>query len=158
MSETLDLKREMLRHLVATLAYRGRVAVLNAPEDFADFRLSETTRTPAELLAHIGDNLQGSLYLMQGEMVYLNSLPLSWEEEIARFFINIKEFDAYLASDAPLAQPVEKIMQGPIADALTHVGQIVMMRRLAGAPVQADSYFNAQIIAGKIHEKYFVRN
>lgn len=157
MNKTLDLKREILRHLVATLAYRGGIAVLNAPENFAAFRIRETTRTPAEILAHIGDNIQGSLYLMQGELVYLNSSPLPWEEEIARFFSNVKEFDDYLASDEPLAQPVEKIMQGPVADALTHVGQIVMLRRLAGAPVQADSYFTAQIIAGEIDKKYFER-
>lgn len=83
---------------------------------------------------------------------------MPWEEEIARFFSKVKEFDSYLASDAPLAQPIEKISQGPIADALTHVGQIVMLRRLAGMPVEVDNYFAAEIVAGEIDEKYFEKS
>lgn len=153
--ETSDLKRELFRHLLATLAFRGGVAVANTPEDFASFRLKEDVRTPAELLAHIGDCVEGSHYLMQGEFVYLNSKPLAWNEEIKRFFSKIKAFDAFLASDARLKQPIEKIMQGPIADSLTHVGQIVMLRRIAGFPVQVDNYFAAEFAPGEIDEEYF---
>jgi hypothetical protein len=151
---TFDLKREFLRHLVAALTFRARIAVLDAPENFAAFKIDETIRTPAEILAHLGDLLQGSLYLMKGELVYLNSIPLDWEEEVRRFFCAAKEFDSYLASDAALNQPLEKITQGPIADALTHVGQIVMLRRVAGSPVRAESYFTAEIIPDKIHREF----
>ena len=147
-----DLKRELLRHVVATVAYRGRVAVSGAPTDFAAFRVNETTRTPGEILAHIGDLLEGSLHLVRGELVYLSSPPLPWEEGVARFFSAAKEFDSYLASDAPLACPVEKLIQGPVGDALTHVGQIVMLRRMAGKPVRAEGYFTAEIIAGQFNE------
>ena len=146
---TLDLKRELLRHLLAALAFRARIAVAGAPPDFAAFKLDETVRTPAELLAHLGDLLEGSLYLMRGEFVHLNSSPRVWNEEIERFFAAAEAFDSYLASDAPLGQPIEKIMQGPIADALTHVGQIVMLRRIAGSPVKSEGYFAAEIVAGK---------
>ena len=118
----LDAKRELLRHVVATVAYRGGVAVSDAPENFATFRVDETSRTPGEILAHIGDLLEGSHHLVKGEFVYLASSPLPWEEGIARVFSAVKGFDAYLASDAPLACPVEKLIQGPIGDALTHVG------------------------------------
>jgi hypothetical protein len=142
----IDLKRELFRHLVATLAFRARVAVSDAKPDFATFKINETVRTPGEILAHLGDLLEGSLVLMKGEFVVLNSAPLAWEDETKRFFSAVKEFDAYLASEAPLAQPIEKVMQGPIADALTHVGQIIMLRRVAGDPVKSESYFTAEII------------
>ena len=90
---------------------------------------------------------------MKGDFVYLNSQPLPWHEEIARFFSAAKEFDSYLATDAKLEQPIEKIMQGPIADSLTHAGQLVMLRRVAGAPVQINSYFAAEIIPGQIYSE-----
>lgn len=153
----LEVKRELLRHMVATVAYRGGIAISNAPENFAKFRVNETTRTPGELLAHIGDLLEGSLYLVKGELVYLKSTPLPWEEEIARFFSAMKEFDLYLASESPLACPMEKLIQGPIGDALTHVGQIVMLRRMAGKPVRVEGYFTAEIIAGEVNIETFRR-
>ncbi len=152
---TFDFKRELLRHLVATLTFRARIAVSGAPEDFAAFKIDKAIRTPAEILAHIGDLLQGSLYLMKDELVYLNSTPLPWKEEVMRFVSAAKEFDSYLASDAPLNQPIEKITQGPIADALTHVGQIVMLRRAAGAPVRIESYFFSEIVPGNIYRDFF---
>ena len=147
---TIDLKRELLRHLVATLAFRAKVAISDAKADFALFKINQTVRTPGEILAHLGDLLEGSLRLMKGEFVRLNSVPLAWKDETRRFFSAVEAFDSFLASDAPLAQPIEKITQGPIADALTHVGQIVMLRRAAGDPVKAESYFTAEIVPGKI--------
>jgi hypothetical protein len=139
--------------MVATVAYRGGLAITNAPDGFAEFRAHETTRTAGEILAHIGDLLEGSLYLLKGEMVYLTSDPLPWKEEVARFFSAVKKLDSYLASDAPLACPVEKLVQGPVGDALTHVGQIVMMRRMAGSPIRPGQYFTAEIVAGEIDEE-----
>lgn len=151
---TFDLKRELLRHLVATITFRGGLAVADAPENFAAFKISETIRTPAEILAHIGDLLEGSLYLMKGQLVYLNSAPLAWKEEVTRFFAAAKAFDAFLASDAPLEQPIEKITQGPVADALTHIGQIVMLRRAAGFPIRVEGYFTAEIVPDEIYTEF----
>ena len=151
----MDLKREVLRHMVATVAYRGGLAVVDAPESFASFRAHDTTRTPGEILAHIGDLLEGSLYLLKGEMVFLTSTPLPWKEEITRFFSAIKNLDSYLVSDAPLACPVEKLVQGPIGDALTHVGQIVILRRMSGNPIRPAAYFTAEIVAGEVNEETF---
>jgi hypothetical protein len=145
-----DPKRELLRHLVATIAFRGRVAIREAPENFSAFSLGGQARTPGEILAHTGDLLQGSVYLLKGEMVYLNAEPLAWDEEVKRFFAAVKELDAFLASDVSLAVPVEKLTQGPVADALTHIGQIVILRRAAGAPVRTEPYFTAEIIPGEI--------
>ena len=151
----MDLKREVLRHMVATVAYRGGLAVVDAPESFASFRAHDTTRTPGEILAHIGDLLEGSLYLLKGEMVYLTSAPLPWKEEVTRFFTAVKALDVYLASDAPLACPVEKLVQGPVGDALTHVGQIVMLRRMSGNPIRSAAYFTAEIVAGEVNQETF---
>lgn len=142
--------------MVATVAYRGGVAVVDAPESFAVFKAHESTRTPGELLAHIGDLLEGSLYLLKGEMVYLTSTPLPWNEEVTRFFTAVKNLDSYLASASPLAIPVEKLVQGPIGDALTHVGQIVMLRRMSGNPIHSPGYFTAEIVAGEVNEETFL--
>ena len=139
--------------MVATVAYRGGIAVSGAPESFAVFRVNEGTRAPGEILAHIGDLLEGSFYLIKGELVYLTSSPLPWGEEVSRFFSAAKRLDSYLASDAQLACPVEKLIQGPIGDALTHVGQIVMLRRVAGSPVRAESYFTAEIVPVSVGEE-----
>ena len=143
-----DAKMEMLRHLIATVAFRCRVAVDGAPADFAGFRPDDAVRSPGEILAHIGDLFTGSLYLLKGEFVELNSKPLPWRQEVERCYVAMRELDAYLASGSPLAFPVEKFIQGPIGDALTHVGQIVMLRRMAGHPVRQEPYFTAEIESG----------
>ena len=143
-------KRELLRHTVATLAYRGGKAVSNAPADFKDFRVAADARTPGEILAHIGDLLDWGLSIATGKQAWHNSTPLPWEEETARFFAALHAFDSYLASDQPLGSPVEKLFQGPIADALTHVGQIAMLRRIAGGPIRGENYYKAEIEAGRV--------
>ena len=125
----------------------------NAPNGFAAFRPHDTTRTPGEILAHIGDLLDWALRTAQGEYVFKVSAPLAWEDEAARFFAALKALDSYLASEGPLGFPVEKIFQGPIADALTHVGQIALLRRMAGAPIRGESYFRSEIEAGRVGEE-----
>jgi hypothetical protein len=149
-STSQEAKRAMLRHTIATLAYRGGKTVTNAPQGFATFRVGESTRTPAEILAHIGDLLDWALWQAKGQHRWHGSPPLPWEEEVARFFAALTRLDAFLASDEPLGYEAEKIFQGPIADALTHVGQIAMLRRLAGAPVRGENYFKAEIVAGRV--------
>lgn len=151
MDSTNDPARALLRHTLATVAYRGGKAVHDARSGFADFAIgSGTTRTPGAILAHIGDLFDWGLWLARGEKRWRNSTPLAWDEEIARFFATLKAFDDYLASDAPLSAPVEQLFQGPVADALTHVGQIALLRRLAGGPVRGENYFKAQIETGRV--------
>ena len=139
-----------MRHTVATLAYRGAKALRGAPEGFARFRAAEGSRTAGEILAHIGDLLDWALGLARGEYVWRDSEPLPWAEGSARFFDALAAFDQYLASEAKLGYPADRIFQGPVADALTHVGQIGMLRRLAGAPVKGESYFRAEIATGRV--------
>ena len=140
----------MLRHTVATLAYRGAKAVRGAPHSFAAFKASETTRTPAQILAHVGDLLDWALSIAKGAETWSNSEPLSWDKEVERFHAALKSFDDYLASDAELNASCERLFQGPIADALTHVGQIAMLRRIAGAPMKGENYSRAKIAAGRV--------
>lgn len=142
--------RELLRHAVATLAYRGGKALRGAPEGFATFQAGEKSRMPGQILAHIGDLLDWALSIAKGKQEWHDSPPLSWEQGTQRFFVALGAFDAYLATSEPMEAPAEKLFQGPIADALTHVGQIAILRRLAGAPVKGENYFRAEIVAGRV--------
>jgi hypothetical protein len=143
-------ERQLLRHTLATLAYRGGKALRGAPEGFSAYRASGTTRNPGQILAHIGDLLDWALSISQGKQEWHNSQPQSWETDSQRFFAGLAAFDAYLASGEPLGAPEGKLFQGPIADALTHVGQIAILRRMADAPVRAENYFRAEIAAGRV--------
>lgn len=140
----------LLRHTLATLAYRGGKAVRGAAPSFAAFHANPGTRTPAEILAHIGDLLDWGLALADGNHHWHNSTPLPWDAEIARFFAAMEALDARLASGRPLGFSAERLFQGPIADALTHIGQISLLRRMAGCPVLGENYFRAQIAAGTV--------
>jgi hypothetical protein len=145
-----DPKRELLRHTLATLAYRGGKTVRGAPAEFAGYRGSDTTRTPAQILAHIGDLMDWALSVSQGQEAWHNSAPLPWDQEVERFFAALGRFDAYRASDASLHESPEKLFQGPISDALTHVGQIAMLRRMAGCAVKGENYHRAEVAAGRV--------
>lgn len=145
-----DPSRQLLRHTLATLAYRGGKAVRGAPASFAEFRAAETTRTPGQILAHIGDLLDWALSLAEGQQRWHDSAPLPWEKEVERFFAALEGLENYLVSGAELHVAAEKLFQAPIADALTHVGQIAMLRRLAGAPVRGENYFVAEITTGRV--------
>lgn len=148
-----NTKREMLRHTLATLAYRGAKAVRGAPDSFAAFKASKTTRTPAQILAHVGDLLDWALSIAKGQETWSNSKPKAWELEVKRFHVALKRFDKYLAGKQRLSASCERIFQGPIADALTHVGQIAMLRRLAGEPIKGENYSRARIAAGRVGAK-----
>ena len=97
-----DNGRQMLRHTVATLAYRGGKALRGAPPGFSEFRVGDSTRTPGQILAHIGDLLDWGLSLAKGNQAWHNSDPLPWEEGTARFFKALHNLDKQLASSAPL--------------------------------------------------------
>jgi hypothetical protein len=147
---TSDPKRELLRHALATLAYRGGKAVRNAPEGFAVFHVDEGVRAPGQILAHIGDLMDWGLSIAMGTRTWHDSKPLAWEKEVERFFAAVKKFDDYLASNEPVNSTPEKLLQGPIADALTHVGQIAILRRMGGEPIKGESYYEAEITLGRV--------
>ncbi len=143
-------KREFIRHIVATVAYRGGKAIRNAPEIFANFKAGETCKTPLEILSHMGDLYFWALSQVKGDEVWRDSDALPWEQETERFFASLKAFDDYLASDSEIHAPIENLFQGPIADSLTHVGQLAMLRRLADSPIKGENYFKAGIEIGRV--------
>jgi len=143
-------KVELLRHTVATLAYRGGKALRGAPPSFSGFQAAPCVRTPGQILAHLGDLLDWAPSLAKGKQEWRDSPPRTWEEDCVRFFAALKAFDDYLASGAPLSTPPEKLFQGAIADSLTHVGQINILRRIAGAPIRGENYYRADIQAGRV--------
>ena len=145
-----DPKRELLRHMLATLAYRAGKAVRNAPDGFAEFQAGEGARTPGQILAHVGDLFDWGLSIAMGQRTWHDSKPLPWEQEVARFYVALTKFDNFLASNEPLQTSPEKLFQGPIADALTHVGQIGVLRRMAQDPVKGESYYDAEIEVGRV--------
>src|SRR3954454_7861298 len=144
---TADGKIEMLRHTVATLAYRGGKALRGAPAEFAGYG---SGRTPGAILAHICDLFDWALTLADGKQAWHNSRPQSWEADVARFFGLLEAFDRRLASGVPLNETPERLFQGPVADALTHVGQIAMLRRMAGCAMSGENYFVAKIETGRV--------
>jgi hypothetical protein len=149
MTSTPDPARQLLRHAVATVAYRGGKALRGAPSTFATFRTNETTRTPISILAHLGDLFDWALSIAEGKQAWRNAQPGEWTAESDRFFAALTRFDQYLAGDQQLHASAEKLFQGPIADALTHVGQLNMLRRIAGSPVRGENYYVADIAAGR---------
>jgi hypothetical protein len=146
----MDEKRALLRHTVATVAYRGGKAVRGAPTSFASYSADGSPRTPGKILAHIGDLFDWALSQAKGAEAWTDSTPLEWDREVERFFATLQRFDDFLASDASLAVPPERIFQGAIADALAHVGQLAMLRRLAGAKMKSENYSRADIVAGRV--------
>ena len=145
-----DSKRELFRHTLAMLAYRGGKAVRNAPATFANFHGGEGLRTPGQILAHMGDLFEWALSIAKGKQAWHDSKPLPWDKEVERFFEVLQKFDEFLASGAPVEAPLEKLFQGPVADALTHVGQIAILRRMAGSPVKGENFHKAEITVGRV--------
>lgn len=140
---------ELLRHTVATLAYRASKTFRGASAGFGAFRAAEGSRTPAEILAHMGDLFDWALSIANGQERWNNSAPLDWDAGVARFFASLEAFDRRLASHEPPAVSPALLFQGPIADALTHTGQIAMLRRMANQPVRGENYFRAHIEIGR---------
>lgn len=142
--------RLLLRHTLATVAYRGGKAVRNVPAGFESFRAAEGSRSAGEVLAHIGDLFDWAVSMIHGKQAWHESKPLPWEQEVARFFSALNAFDQALDQTAELPVSQEVLFQGPVADALTHIGQISLLRRLAAGPVKAENYAQAQIAVGRV--------
>jgi hypothetical protein len=140
----------MLRHTLATLAYRAGKVLRDAPPDFHAYQPVEPGRTAGQVLAHMGDLMDWALSIVEGRQTWNDSPPQAWDADVRRFFDSLARLDASLAGPLASATPSERLFQGPIADALTHVGQLAMMRRLAGAPIRGENYFKADIAAGRV--------
>jgi hypothetical protein len=144
----MDEKRELLRHTLATLAYRAARALDGAPDHFAGF--AGAGRMPVQILAHMGDLMDWALTAAVGKERWQTSQPSQWKLEKQRFFQALQAFDSFLASDGEIKAPIDRLMQGPVVDALTHVGQLAMMRRLSGTPTRGENFYIAAIAVGQV--------
>jgi len=147
----MERDRALLRHMLATIAYRGGKTIRGAPEEFASFRAEGSLNTPVMLLAHIGDLIEWAHHWCCGEeQSYKISEPLDWNSEVNRFYGSLESFDQHLASGGNLQTSLESMFQAPIADALTHIGQLALLRRMAGDPVPGEAYRLAEIVVGRV--------
>lgn len=143
-------QRALLRHLVATLAYRASKALRDAPNGFATFSAGPSMRTPVQIVAHMGDLMEWGVRMAQGVYLWRPEGSDDWDVEVKRFWAGVEALDQAIANTEILGHPPEVIFQGPIADALTHVGQLALLRGVAGAPVRPESYARAEIVAGRV--------
>jgi len=139
----------LFRHAIATLGHRFSVAVKDAPAGFADYTACPGARTPGQILAHMNVLVEWSTKVVTASSERPAEASLVWDQALHRFFTLLKAFDDAVVASNGSAIPIEKLLQGPLSDALTHVGQITMLRRMASSPVHAESYFRADIQPGK---------
>jgi hypothetical protein len=142
--------REYLRHALATLAYRGGKVLREAPPGFGSFRVGDTSRSASAILTHVCDLLDWSLSLLRGQEIWRDSSPGVWDDEVRRFFDTLGALDQRLAAPGALGCPWTRLFQGPIADAFTHIGQVALLRRVAGSAVRGENYFKAEIASGRV--------
>ena len=144
----MDEKRELLRHALASLAYRAARALEGAPDHFAGF--AGAGRLPIQILAHMSDLFDWALSAAVGHEEWHTTLPSDWDTEKRRFFQTLGMFDSFLASDAEVHASIERLLQGPVVDAMTHVGQLAMLRRLSGSPARGENFYVASIAVGQV--------
>jgi hypothetical protein len=140
----------VLRQLAATLAYRAAKVLRDVPSDFPHYTCGASTRQPVQIVAHLADLMAWGVTIADGDIKWTASGSDDWDDEVSRFFDGLALLDNALASDRPFKGSVDKLIQGPLADALTHVGQLAMMRGMAGVPVRPESYARAKIEAGRV--------
>jgi hypothetical protein len=141
----MDIQRETIRHFLAALAYRTQKALRGYDKDFSDFSPGNGTRTPKELVRHMASVLGYARTFFIGGVYRAEPLP-DFSKEIERFHKNIKDLSAHLAAGTELREiSLTQLLQGPISDAMTHAGQLAMLRRLAGSPVESENFIFAEI-------------
>ena len=142
----MDDKRLLLRHFLAALAYRTQKALRGASSDFGDFTAANDVRTPAELVRHMTSVLGYARTFFIGGRYWPEPLP-SLQDEILRFHEMLQDLARHLEAATPFLHDMtaEQLLQGPFADAMTHAGQLAMLRRLAGAPVAPENFVVAEI-------------
>jgi hypothetical protein len=147
---TTDPSRVVLRQLAATLAYRAAKVLRDAPPGFAGQAFGGATRQPVRIVAHMADLMAWGVSMTAGSTEWKAEGGDDWATEVERFFSGLAALDAAIAADGPFTGSIDKLIQGPFADALTHVGQLSMLRGMAGAPVRPESYARATIVAGRV--------
>jgi len=145
-----DVARATLRQLTATLAYRAAKVLRDVPSTFPGTTVGPATRRPVQIVAHMADLMTWGVSMAGGGHEWTRGGSDDWEREVARFFDGLAALDAALAAEGPFAGSIDKLIQGPLADALTHVGQLALLRGISGTPVRPESYARATIVVGRV--------
>lgn len=146
----MTASRHLLQHFLAALAYRTQKALRDAPADFPDFRAGTHVRTPHELLWHMTGVLGYARTQLHGGDYAPPALP-AFADEIERFHVVMAALRDDFGDDSLTAQITdEQFLQGPLADAMTHAGQLAMLRRLAGTPIPSENFIFADIQASNV--------
>lgn len=145
-----DTVRAVLRHLAATLAYRAAKVLRDAPPTFGATSFGPSTRRPLDVVVHMADLMMWAITLARGDYVWTAGGSDDWDTEVERFFSGLAALDRELAADGAFSGSIEQLIQGPLADALTHVGQLALFRGMAGSPVRPESYARAEIVVGRV--------
>jgi hypothetical protein len=144
------MKKDFFRHFLATIAYRARKVIFGSPADFGTFDTDHGVRKPVEILSHMSNILQHA----QSFFITTETTRISvgtWEQEVERFFRVLSELDKLLATGTePKGRTAEQLLQGPLADAMTHIGQLAMLRRMASAPIPKEDFDEATIRLGDV--------
>lgn len=143
----MTAEQKLLKHFLAAIAYRTQKALRGAPESFADFRAGSNVRTPHELVWHMTGVLGYARTFFRGGMWQPDKLA-AFAEEVERFHHVLEDLGAMLEKEPPTSEiSMEQLLQGPLADAMTHAGQLALLRRLAGSPVPPENFVRASIDA-----------
>lgn len=146
----MDPARTALRQMAATLAYRAAKVLRDAPADFGTKSFGDSTRQPVKILAHMGDLMTWGVSIANGGYTWQPAGSDDWQTEVDRFFAGLAALDEAIAADGDFTGDINKLIQGPLADALTHVGQLAMLRGMMHAPVKPESYARAIITVGRV--------
>ena len=143
------MKNELLRHTLSTIAYRFQKSVSSANEDFGNFRAAEDSRTAVEIINHIFDIINKTKVFIKDDR-FDKSLPiqLDFKSEIDRFHNTLQELDFLLSETELEIDYSKKLIQGPLSDVLSHIGQIALMSGLDGNKIKGENFSSAKIITG----------
>ena len=145
----MNRNQTLLRHFVAAIAYRSAKALRDAPSTFATFEAGQKSRTPRQLVRHMSGVLNYALARVHEPRAPLADRT-SYEKEVERFFALLREFAEHLQELELGDAAAERLLQGPLADVMTHIGQLALLRRLSGSPVPPENFYRAAVDAGRL--------
>jgi len=142
-------KSEILRHFLASIAYHATKAIKNAPDDYPELYIGKGVRTPSHILHHITGVLSyAHSFYEHYDTTYFEHKP--WEEEVKHFYETLSDLDSSMKERRPREVTEEKLLQGPLSDSMAHVGQLLMLRRMADSPVPSENFIHADIRKGAV--------
>ena len=142
-------KGDLLRHFLASIAYRATKAIKDAPGCYPELDIGKGFRTPREILHHITGVLSyAHSFYEHYDTTYFEDKP--WDGEVKHFYETLTNLDRSLREKSPGEVTEEQLLQGPLSDSMAHIGQLLMLRRLADSPVPAENFIYADIRKGVV--------